>query len=348
MAAEVGGVLLYLEHRYYGQSFPIDDPKPENMQYLTTQQALSDGIALIRYWNNKYNTNSKVMVFGCSYSGMLASFFRTQYPHLAVAAVSGSAPLTAKANFPEYDATVKRVLNNYGCQSMVSSSFDQVHGSDRDSLRKSFNICEDDFTMDDLMFALAGFVMDAVQANNPDAGYPAQKLCNAFKGDQDAYKAFVKYIRKEGNLDNECLQTNMIPDLVKKGSDRSWYFQKCTEYGYFKTDSVNIFSNIPKDLEYFKNICYKAFGDGVFPDTSWTNYYFGGIDVESSNILYTNGLEDPWANLGMHQNASSSLPVYLYTGAHCAPFHKPTTMDPDNLLIARNAIRQFVYDHLNN
>lgn len=72
----------------------------KNLKYLSSQQALADLAYFIeakkRELQIPYN---KWIVFGGSYPGSLAAWFRLKYPHLAYAAVASSAPLLAQINF---------------------------------------------------------------------------------------------------------------------------------------------------------------------------------------------------------------------------------------------------------
>ena len=42
MAEENQAMVVLLEHRYFGQSFPVENLSDENMKYLTIEQTLAD------------------------------------------------------------------------------------------------------------------------------------------------------------------------------------------------------------------------------------------------------------------------------------------------------------------
>lgn len=73
----------------------------ENLEYLTIQQALADLAEFISAMNGRYDlpAQTKWIVFGGSYSGSLAAWFRLRYPHLVHGAVSSSSVLMAKADY---------------------------------------------------------------------------------------------------------------------------------------------------------------------------------------------------------------------------------------------------------
>jgi pimeloyl-ACP methyl ester carboxylesterase len=72
----------------------------KNLKYLSSEQALADLAYFIEAKKKELKlSNNKWIVFGGSYPGSLAAWFRLKYPHLAHGAVASSAPLFAKINF---------------------------------------------------------------------------------------------------------------------------------------------------------------------------------------------------------------------------------------------------------
>jgi pimeloyl-ACP methyl ester carboxylesterase len=67
---------------------------------LLVKQALGDLAQFRQFIVQKYRLTSanKWVSFGGSYPGMLAGWFRLNYPHLVVAAVASSAPVTSQMN----------------------------------------------------------------------------------------------------------------------------------------------------------------------------------------------------------------------------------------------------------
>ena len=92
----VGALLVFAEHRYYGDSKPFGSAAADNMWYLSTEQALADYAELIFYLKQELNANnSPVIAFGGSYGGMLASWFRMKYPSAVDGSIAASAPIMA-------------------------------------------------------------------------------------------------------------------------------------------------------------------------------------------------------------------------------------------------------------
>ena len=284
---------------------------------------------------------------------MLSAFFRQKYSWLTVGAISGSAPVLSVLDFPGYDNTVKSVLASQGnnCDGIVQSAFDQIVSiynspNGTSTLRKLFNVCPvpASFSLADLTSSLSGFV--DVQGNNPDAGFPVTVMCNQLAanapsmGPLQAYRAYVQ------SQDPSCIDVDALAGVKAPGSDRSWTWQTCTEYGFFQTDVQSEIFGGSIHLDFFTDLCTRGFGNALsdVPDTSATNYRFGGmLQSQSSWIIFSNGLQDPWgSNLGINTPLGPTLNVSLSTSAHCAAYHPPSPNDPPNLVQSRIDIANFV------
>ena len=86
IAPEFGALLVFAEHRYYGESMPFGNKSfsdPKYLGYLTSEQALADYVDLIVYLKSQSKLKkSPVIVFGGSYGGMLSGWMRMKYPHI--------------------------------------------------------------------------------------------------------------------------------------------------------------------------------------------------------------------------------------------------------------------------
>ena len=87
LAEATGGILVILEHRYYGTSIPTPDLSTENLRFLTTQQALADTDFFARNVVFKGLEDQKLtapdtayIAYGGSYAGAFVAFLRKTYP----------------------------------------------------------------------------------------------------------------------------------------------------------------------------------------------------------------------------------------------------------------------------
>ena len=99
-----GALLVFAEHRYYGESQPFGEASSLFYQYMTHDQAAADYASLITALQAELGVQQPVILFGGSYGGMLATWLRIKYPGSFAGAVAASAPLAAFNGMqPAYD-----------------------------------------------------------------------------------------------------------------------------------------------------------------------------------------------------------------------------------------------------
>jgi lysosomal Pro-X carboxypeptidase len=112
LAPQFGAIVVFLEHRYEGESLP--DPSttlPPNgngcMAYASSIQAIADAAYFIQnvlFTSDRNFQNPSppsllslrrrpVIAFGGSYGGMLAAWLRVKYPSMVAGAIAASAPI---------------------------------------------------------------------------------------------------------------------------------------------------------------------------------------------------------------------------------------------------------------
>ncbi|KAI9259258.1 peptidase S28, partial [Helicostylum pulchrum] len=125
LAEKLKGIIIIMEHRFYGSSGPNSHTK-EDLETFNAKQALADmaymvsNIKVVFQFHNitvPPVPQTKVIVYGCSYSGVLAAWAKDIYPNLFFAAVSSSAPVRADIDFYKYFDPII----NYGSKHCISS-----------------------------------------------------------------------------------------------------------------------------------------------------------------------------------------------------------------------------------
>ncbi|KAF8400545.1 hypothetical protein HHK36_013844 [Tetracentron sinense] len=117
--------------------------------------------------------------------------------------------------------------------------------------------------------------------------------------------------------------------------------QACTEMVMPMTCSnESMFPPSTFDYKDFSEQCMKKYG--VMPRPHWITTEFGGYRFKQvikrfgSNIIFSNGMQDPWSRGGVLKNISASI-IALVTekGAHHVDFRSATKDDPDWLVEQR-------------
>ena len=127
LAKQHGALMVALEHRFYGESFPTPDMSVSNLRFLSSHQALADLARFIAYVkayspgasDTKSSPPLKLKAtaarsawvsFGGSYPGALSAWLKLKYPASVAGAVSSSAPYHAESNFEQYAEVVGAAL----------------------------------------------------------------------------------------------------------------------------------------------------------------------------------------------------------------------------------------------
>lgn len=371
LAANTGALMFALEHRYYGSSNPFSDFSTESLRFLNTEQALEDIAEFISQMNTLYNTSTsnKWVTWGGSYPGMVAGLARLRFPNLIHAAVSSSAPLQAAVEMPYFDVVSEDLTNplvggSNECLSVVVSAHKEIgtlldSPEGRRSLESTFNLCKADILEDSNnreMFAGNGVVYIPSQSNDPSC---TTSLCNlasvcAFLTSPETSN--LTPLDKIANLSkaqggSSCVSINydaMVKAYVNpKSSLRLWQYQTCSEWGFYQTCDVG--SNCPwvqglHTVDFDYAICKAAFditGDMVEKFIASTNARYGGLNIQSSRILFVNGQVDPWKSLSVLESPLNSVeePTMMVLGAsHHFWTHPSLSTDSDDVVNARQAI----------
>ncbi|KAG6430595.1 hypothetical protein SASPL_108665 [Salvia splendens] len=303
-------LLVFIEHRFYGKSIPFGGKKTvaysnsSTLGWLSSTQALADYATLVLDLKHNLSApDSPVIVFGGSYGGMLAAWFRLKYPHVAIGALASSAPILNFDNitspFSFNDIITKDFRSeSENCYKVIRRSWQEIDDTAAkpgglEILRKAFRICK----------------------NYISAGYLQGWLGTAF-----TYTAMTDYPTPTNFL-------NPLPAYPVK--------QMCKAIDDPKTGN-----NTFKKLYAAANIYYYYSGDATCFDLAddsdphglggWTWQHIHRVLKRfGSNIIFFNGLRDPWSGGGVLKDISKTLvAIVAKKGAHHVDLRFSTNEDP--------------------
>lgn len=121
---------LILEHRFYGESFPVANLSTDSMKTLTTLQSLKDSanIALNLVFPGRLSklnltaSNTAWIYYGGSYAGAKAAFARKLFPDVFWGAIASSAVTTAVVDFWQYYEVSPRLAHDTSRYSLLRPS----------------------------------------------------------------------------------------------------------------------------------------------------------------------------------------------------------------------------------
>ena len=157
------GLLIEIEHRYYGDSMPFTpDPSTkmlttEQYQWLTMENAMEDTKSILESVRKEFNVSIKVptLVIGGGYGGQLAAYIRVSYPDSFQAAIASSAPVryvlgtqSLINNAQEYHnivgESVRYATGNTSCARNVRTAMNEIiaaNGTDFARIATSMDLC---------------------------------------------------------------------------------------------------------------------------------------------------------------------------------------------------------------
>ena len=361
-ANELKSNLIALEHRYYGKSQPFETLTTENLKYLSTDNALKDAAEFQKFAMDTLGFKGKWIVVGGSYAGSLAAYYRQQYPDLVVGALSSSGPVRAEANFEAYDQHVAKVAGPE-CLSDIKKVVAELESSMSDpkaltSLKAKFSAekLEDEA---DFVYLVADMGALAIQYGYRD------HFCELLrtKSPMDGYSQFTQEIYQSWGINalsgSAAGAVSLDPaDYESEAGMRQWFYQSCTEYGYWQNayhDEAQSARSKLINSDYHKGICRRLFGIEQPTDTRHINqtFYFPLLLSETTRIFFSNGSRDPWMNLSIAQgngndgNTNTSL-VTIDGAAHCDDLRAPKIGDSDSLKKARTQFLDLATDWIKN
>ncbi|KAA8544159.1 hypothetical protein F0562_022205 [Nyssa sinensis] len=356
LATRFNGLLLYIEHRYYGDSMPFGSEaeafrNSSTLGFFSSTQALADYAQLITDLKRNLSAeNCPVIAIGGSYGGMLASWFRLKYPHVAFGAFASSAPILYFDDITPQNAYHVIVSKDFrdtseSCYDTIKQSWFEIDrvAAEPDGLLKLgqiFTTCMPLNSSQELRDSLEINYVIAAQYDNPPDNL-VSNICSAIDG-APLGTDILGRVAAGFNASVGAPSCHYVHEF-RLSNLSGWDWQTCTEMvmpiGYGANETM--FQASPFDLGNFTKSCQDLFG--VTPRPHWITTEFGGHDIKSvlenfsSNIIFSNGLRDPYSAGGVLQNISSSVvAVYTEKGAHCLDLQTPSPSDPDWLVSQRD------------
>uniref|UniRef100_A0A915PJ41 Uncharacterized protein n=1 Tax=Setaria digitata TaxID=48799 RepID=A0A915PJ41_9BILA len=372
-AKKYGAVCFLLEHRFFGKSQPFKDVSVENFQYLSVNQALADLKNFIEimtktfFWDVK---KPRFVLFGESYSGALAAWFRATNEDLTTAAIVSSGVVQARVNHYDYYKNVEDILKEESskCAEAIQLGMEEIMSkiytlNGRLELAEVFDIC-DPFPEPPTHSVVQHFFGSILFVFGQSVQYSKQRslsgileICSAMvNGSEESY---MKRIRDAWNIfeekkESECRDLN-YETYLKNRDDLNWFWLSCTEFGFFPTtdNGKSIFgSSLPLSL--YINECMSAFGgqndaEYVRNGVHKTLLKYGGNDnYNGTRTVFVNGSNDPWKSLCCLNCNDTVREVYsvLIEGSHAMDTVPIDLNDSESLRYARafvdNKLEMFI------
>ena len=382
LANQLDAVVVFAEHRYFGQSMPFGNASysnPNNLKYLSPHQALADFAQLAHYLRFQYNF-APVIAWGGSYGGMLAAWFRIKFPHIVTGSIASSAPLfhfNGTSNPELFNYLVTRHFSIIGgpeCPAVIKTSFDYLesmmyHSQSYFELQTIFNTCEDIVTSDDVMnimnwlsnaFTYMAMTDYSGPSNflQPMPAYPVSVACNLIATSNlnisdytEVFNAVIQganvYYNSTGTTTcNELNLTASEGDLGNEG----WDYLACTTLSMpiGSNGRFDMFWYEPWDQQAYDSQCLQTWGEAT--QVNYAQLWYGSslntshVLRYASNIVFSSGSLDPWLSGAYTNNYNTNLVQFVMTNAvHHSELRTPdASTDLPDVVAGRNAIQQAI------
>ncbi|XP_060763372.1 dipeptidyl peptidase 2 [Neoarius graeffei] len=369
LAAEQEALVIFAEHRYYGKSLPFgqDSFNIKNVGLLTVEQALADYAVMITGLKEELGAQKcPVVVFGGSYGGMLSVYMRIRYPNLVAGALAASAPILSTAGLGDSGQFFRDVtadFENYkpACKDAVKAAFQElqtlVQQKDYSRIQSAFSLCQTPSSNKDI-HQLNGFLRNAftllammdypynTSFMSKMPAFPVKVACEVMLNGTEVLSALRDAVGIVYNSTGELTCFDLYSLYVECAdptgcglgfNSYAWDYQACTEIEMcFESNNVtDMFPPMPFTQSMRKEYCTKQWA--VLPRPGWLKtQYWGDALLTSSNIIFSNGDLDPWANGGIRKSLSESLiAISIADGAHHLDLRASTEYDPPSVVKAR-------------
>ena len=301
-----------------------------------------------------------------------------EYPHLVIGSIASSAPIYIKEDFYEYDELTSSVLSD-DCRIAVRDAMDNItdiiDNADVYSAMQSATGCGDIANTTDFLYVLSDAVSYAEQYNDDNGDESSQTvkmLCDTMTDTSIGNlidRMFAFFTKMMTLYQSTCLDFSSayeklsITTLDPASSSRQWFYQTCTEFGYFtiaSDDDEKRTRSKRINLEYHEDICNRLFD--VVVNVTPTQQRYQQDDMFGTNIIWTNGGSDPWSTLGITPPSNSSASsrrnveltldgraerqrwtvLLIENGSHCTDLSRPASTDSASLNATRETMEEVI------
>ncbi|ERE79438.1 lysosomal Pro-X carboxypeptidase-like protein [Cricetulus griseus] len=340
VAKELKAMLVFAEHRYYGESLPFGEEsfKGEILDTCTTDHARLVVVTVVCLCES--GKEKQVL------SRALAS----------------SAPIWQFDDLVPCGVFMKIVTEDFRksspqCSESIRRSWKAINrhsttGSDLQWLTKTFHLCsplnfEDITTLKEWLsetwvnLAMVDYPYEA-SFLQPLPAWPVTVVCQYLKNPnvsdtvllQNIFQALNIYYNYSGQA--QCL--NISQTATSSLGATGWGYQSCTELvmPICSNGVDDMFESYIWDFDKFSNDCFNQWG--VKPRLNWIITLYGGKNISShSNIIFSNGDLDPWSGGGVTKDITDTLvAINIPNGAHHLDLRASTAFDPSTVLLSRS------------
>ncbi|KAJ1898055.1 hypothetical protein LPJ66_002990 [Kickxella alabastrina] len=348
LAESTNGILVAVEHRFFGQSNPMPDLSASSLKYLTLDNTLEDFAQIIRaaktspetlFPSANVSTNSTVIFTGGSYGGAIAAWMRAKYPELVTAAWSSSAPVYSYREFYQLDQAFGKHLETRGCSDEFAQAVKDLDaillsGNQTiiDTMQAKFGIVR--MPTQDFAAQLANIassnVNSPVMLNNDMVDRTICSFFNGYRASLDSYlMALVSIVdgytpptqfnsSKTGSGRLQMRQSDESVDISLNQVYRSWHYISCTWFADWQVaapadSGLTSYRSQLITADTWESDCQTIFDDSIaLPvDVASHNDKWFGILQNATQIYYTVGELDPWRGSTVIPEDNKLLPDTL-------------------------------------
>ncbi|XP_018396599.1 PREDICTED: lysosomal Pro-X carboxypeptidase [Cyphomyrmex costatus] len=374
IAPKFNALVVFAEHRYYGESLPYGNKSfadPQHRGYLTSQQALADYVDLIVHLKSQPGyERSPVIAFGGSYGGMLSAWIRIKYPHVVQGAIASSAPILYVTGVVDCEVFARITTSDYKtvnltCSKLIQKAWNTItkvasNDEGKKWLSDNWKLCEPLKTAEDvqaLKNVLQNIYIDLAMTNYPYEtnflaplpGNPINVFCQHLTNVSLTGKSLLLALHRAISVyTNYTGKTNCMKNTIEEsrlGAYPGWDYQACTEMVMpICSDGVNdMFEPMKWDIADYNNTCFKKYSVSSQPYLICEEYGCKDFNT-ASNIIFSNGLLDPWSSGGILRNLSqSAFAILMPDAAHHLDLRESNSNDPYSVRVTRE-FHQFWID----